>query len=112
MSPIIIFAKEVARFGDISYLFEVECDANKEYYSCNLNKKNGDAITGSITLPFEMMEKLQLCISSASEYLSHVENWLSLLPMSKADQLQSIIKKSVNLNGLKMFCIAALVRVE
>ena len=93
-------------------MFEVQCDANREYYSCNLIKKNGDAITGSITLLFEVMEKLQVGISSASEYFSHAENWLSLLPMSKADHLQSIIKKSVHLNGLRMFCIAALVRVK
>ena len=112
MSSIIIFAKEVARFGDISYSFEVESDANRVYCSCNLKKKNGDAITGSITIPFEVMEKLQVGISSASEYLSHDENWLSLLPISKAEHLQSIIKKSVHLNGLRMFCIASLVRVE
>ena len=32
--------------------------------------------------------------------------------MSKAEQLQSKIKKSVHLNGLRMVCIASLVSVE
>ena len=69
MSSIIIFAKEVTRFGEVSYYFEVECDAKKEYYSCILKKKNGKAIIETITLPFEVMELLQISVSNVSEYL-------------------------------------------
>ena len=112
MSSITIVAKEVASFGEVSYSFEVASDANKEYYSCTLKKKNGDAIIGSIFLPFKVMELLQLAICNASEYLSNSENWSSLLPLSKAEQLQSIFKKSIHMNGLRMFFIDGLVRVE
>ena len=66
MSSIIIFTKEIARFGEVSYSFDVECDANKEYYSCTLKTKNGAAIIESITLPFEVMEFLQISISNVS----------------------------------------------
>ena len=55
ISSIIILAKDVTRFGEVSYSFEVECDANKKYYSSTLKKKIGGAIIGSITLPFEVM---------------------------------------------------------
>ena len=56
MSLIIIFAKEVARFVDMFYLFEVESDANGEYYICNVKKKNKEAITGSVTLSFKVIK--------------------------------------------------------
>ena len=75
-------------------------------------EENGEAIIGSITLPFEVMELIQLSISNVSEYLSHSENWQSFLPLSKAEQLHSIFKKSMHMNPLQTFCIAALVRVE
>ena len=39
MSSIIIVAQEVARFGEVSYSFEVASDSHKEYYSCTLKKK-------------------------------------------------------------------------
>ena len=112
MSSFIIFAKEVARFGEVSYSFQVQCDANKQYYSCTLKKRNGETIIGSIDFPFEAMELLQISICNVSEYVSHVENWNSLLPISQAEQLRSIFRKSLQMNGLRMFFIAGLVGVE
>ena len=75
MSSLIIYAKEVASFGEVSYSFLVQCDANKQYFSCTLKKRNGETFIGSIDFPFEVMELLQISICNVSEYVSHVENF-------------------------------------
>ena len=112
MSSLIIFAKEVARYGEVSYSFQVQCDANEQYYSCTQKKRNGETFVESIDIPFEVMELLQIAICNVSNYIFQVENWNSLLPISQAQQLHSIFRKSFQMNGLRMFFIAGLVSVE
>ena len=74
MRTLIIFAKEVACFEEVSYSFQVHYDATYEYYTCTLKKRNCETVITSIDIPFEVMELLQISICNVSEYISHVED--------------------------------------
>ena len=111
MSSIIIFAKEVARLREVSYSFDVECDAYKEYYSCTLKQKTGGEIIGSITLPFEVIEFQQISISNVSEYLSHSVKGHRFCLFSRPNSYMQYLRKACTFadcdhSALLLWCVS------
>jgi hypothetical protein len=106
----VLYSKEFARFGSLIYSLIAECDANSEYYTCTIIKKQGDNIWESISIPFEIMTNMLKRMLYASNLMAQHRSLITRMHIDTAEFFPDLFRVSVFTQADRSWMISGIVR--